>query len=258
MGEDGSMLKPRWSLVGLVMLVVGVSFLAFPREGNTSLRRETAFALDPDCANTFSIVAFDSERKEWGVAVASKYLAVGSAVPFAKAGVGAIATQAYVNVSYGPQGLELLGQGKSAEEVVKQLVEADKGKDTRQLGIVDAKGDAAKFTGSKCNAWAGDKAGKHYSVQGNLLAGEEVVNEMAKAFEEAKGPLAWRLMAALEAGEKAGGDKRGKQSAAILVVREKGGPNGFGDRAIDLRVDDHTEPVQELVRILKLRVKRPE
>jgi uncharacterized Ntn-hydrolase superfamily protein len=207
-------------------------------------------------ACTFSLAAFDPDRKEWGVVVASKYLAVGSAVPWAKAGVGAVATQSFVNVSYGPRGLELLAEGKSADEVIKLVTTGDSGKDRRQLGIVDARGDAAAFTGEKCLPWAGHKTGKHYTCQGNLLAGEAVIQEMAKAYEEAKGPLAWRLMEALEAGEKAGGDKRGKQSAAILVVREKGGPNGLGDRLIDFRVDDHEKPVQELARILALRLKR--
>src|SRR5207302_10568783 len=156
------------------------------------------------------------------------------------------------NTSYGPRGLELLADGKSAEEVVKLLTDEDKGRDVRQLGIVDAKGNAAVFTGSKCSAFAGSKIGKHYTCQGNLLAGEAVVNDMAKAFEEATGPLAWRIMAAMEAAEKAGGDKRGKQSAGILVVRAKSGRGG-NDRMIDLRVDDHKSPVDELARILTLR-----
>jgi uncharacterized Ntn-hydrolase superfamily protein len=207
---------------------------------------------------TFSITAYDPEKKEWGVAVASKYLAVGAAVPFAKAGAGAVATQAAVNVSYGPLGLELLAEGKSAEEVVKLLIEADKGKDARQVGIVDAKGNVANFTGPKCNAWAGAKSGTNFTCQGNLLAGEAVINDMAKAFEETKGPLAWRMMAALEAGEAAGGDKRGKQSAAIIVVRENSGPNGLSDRYLDFRVDDHEDPIKELARILAKRVRRPE
>jgi uncharacterized Ntn-hydrolase superfamily protein len=208
--------------------------------------------------NTFSIVAYDPDKKQWGVAVASKYLAVGSAVPFAKAGVGAIATQAFVNVSYGTRGLELLAEGKSAEEVLKELTDADKGKESRQVGIIDAKGNVVSFTGKNCNAWAGHKAGKHYTCQGNLLKGEEVITKMAEAFEKAEGPLAWRMMEALEAGDQAGGDKRGKQSAAILVVREGFGPNRQGDRMIDLRVDDHNEPIPELARILTIRLgKRP-
>jgi uncharacterized Ntn-hydrolase superfamily protein len=210
-----------------------------------------------DVAATFSIVAYDPDKKEWGVAVASKYLAVGSPVPWAKAGVGAVATQSAVNVTYGPRGLELMEKGKTPEEAIKELTEADNGKDFRQLGFIDSKGNVANFTGPKCNAWAGAKSGKHYTCQGNLLAGEKVVEDMAKAFEESKGPLAWRMMAAMEAGEKAGGDKRGKQSAAILVVRAGAGPNGTGDRYIDFRVDDHKEPIPELARILSLRMRRP-
>lgn len=209
-----------------------------------------------DPVHTFSIVAHDPEKQEWGVAVASKYLAVGAVVPWAKAGVGAVATQSYANVFYGSKGLELMAQGKSAAETIKLLTEEDKGKALRQVGIVDAKGEAANFSGDKCNPWAGAKSGKYYTCQGNLLAGENVVDAMAKAFEETKGPLAWRLMAALEAGDQAGGDKRGKQSAAILVVRAAAGPTG-SDRYVDYRVDDHEDPVPELARILALRVKRP-
>jgi uncharacterized Ntn-hydrolase superfamily protein len=230
--------------MGLILLVL------FPTAANPP----TAPKAD---VNTFSIVAYDPERQEWGVAVASKYLAVGSAVPFAKAGVGAVATQSYVNVALGPKGLDLLERGKSASETIKLLMEDDKGRDFRQIGIVDGKGEAANFSGVKCNAWAGGKSGKNYTCQGNILAGEKVVEAMARAFEEAKGPLAWKLMAALDAGDKAGGDTRGKQSAALLVVRAKGGPNGIGDRYLDFRVDDHKDPVPELARILALRVKRP-
>ena len=221
--------------------------------------REPAPSTVPEArAATFSIVAYDPEKKEWGVAVASKYLAVGAVVPWAKAGVGAVATQSVVNITYGSRGLELLAEGKSAEEVVKLLTAADAGKESRQLGIVDAKGNTANFSGAKCLAWAGAKSGTNYTCQGNLLAGEAVVNNMAKAFEATKGPLAWRLMAALEAGEAAGGDKRGKQSAAILVVRDGFGPNALGDRFLDFRVDDHDTPIKELARILALRVRRPE
>jgi uncharacterized Ntn-hydrolase superfamily protein len=203
------------------------------------------------CA-TFSIVAYDADKGEWGCAVASKYLAVGSAVPFGKAKTGMVATQASVNVGFGPAGLELLAQGKTAEETLAALKDSDKGIESRQIGIIDANGSAVTFTGAKCIPWAGGKTGKNYACQGNILAGEAVVNDMAKAFEEAKGSLSWRLMAALEAGDNAGGDKRGKQSAAILVVREKGGPNGKGDHVVDLRVDDHKEPIPELARILGL------
>lgn len=210
-----------------------------------------------DRVSTFSIVAYNPDRKEWGVGVASKYLAVGSAVPYARAGVGAVATQSYVNPTFGPGGLELLAKGKTAAEVVRELTEADDGKELRQLGIVDKDGNAAHFTGKRCVAWAGAKSGPNYTCQGNLLTGEEVVADMAQAFEDSKGPFAWRIMAALEAGEKAGGDKRGRQSAAILIVRDKAGPNGLDDRAVDLRVDDHDTPLAELARILAKKVPRP-
>jgi uncharacterized Ntn-hydrolase superfamily protein len=205
-------------------------------------------------ARTFSIVAFDPDRKEWGVAVASKVIAVGAVVGWARAGSGAVATQALTNVKHGPNGLELLGKGMSAEDVLKELKDSDNNIEVRQLGVVDAKGNAAAYTGKKCNSWAGHKTGKYYTCQGNLLAGEKVLDEMAKAFEDAKGPLALRLMAALDAGDKAGGDKRGKQSAAILVVKDGAGRGGL-DRMVDLRVDEHTEPVAELNRILNMVVK---
>jgi uncharacterized Ntn-hydrolase superfamily protein len=207
--------------------------------------------------NTFSIVGYDPDKQEWGCAVASKYLGVGNVVPHASAGAGVVATQASVNIAHGPNGVALLAKGMSADESMQALKETDPKIEVRQLGIVDAKGNAATFTGKNCNAWAGGKTGKFYACQGNILVGPNVVDDMAKAFEETKGSLAWRLMAALEAGDKAGGDKRGKQSAAILVVRDKKGPNGIGDRYLDFRVDDHQEPVPELARILALRVPRP-
>jgi uncharacterized Ntn-hydrolase superfamily protein len=249
--------RARWGLSATLLLLSALSLLLLrdpsPAAPGSTIGRPVGSA---SWVCTFSIAAFDPDRKEWGVAVASKYLAVGSVVPWARTGVGAVATQSFVNVTYGPRGLELLAEGKSAEEVIKLLTDADEGKARRQVGIVDAQGNAAAFTGEKCLPWAGHKTAKHYTCQGNLLAGEEVVRAMAKAYEEAKGRLAWRLMESLEAGEHAGGDKRGKQSAAILVVREKGGPNGLGDRLIDFRVDDHDKPVQELARILALRLPR--
>jgi len=202
--------------------------------------------------STFSIVAADLNRGDWGVAVASKFIAVGALVPWAKAKVGAIATQAWANISYGPRGLELLSKGLTAEVVLKKLIENDEMKDDRQVGIVDSKGNAAAWTGKKCFEWAGHIVGENYTVQGNILAGPEVVEAMAKAFETTKGELVDRLLAALEAGDKAGGDKRGKQSAAIIVVREKGGYGGYTDRYVDLRVDDHQEPVAELKRLFKI------
>jgi uncharacterized Ntn-hydrolase superfamily protein len=206
--------------------------------------------------NTFSIVAYDPARKEWGVATASKVLAVGAGTPWARAGAGAIATQAAANVTYGPRGLDLLATGTSADEVVARLTGADAGRDDRQVGVVDAAGRPASFTGKHCDPWCGARSGKHHVCLGNLLSGPAVVAEMSAAFESAAGPLAGRLLTALGAGEKAGGDRRGKQSAALLVVRAEGGYLGLDDRAIDLRVDDHPRPVQELARLLDLALPR--
>ncbi len=207
-----------------------------------------------ELTGTFSIVAFDPKTGDLGVAVASKFLAVGSVVPYAQAGVGAIATQSFANTTFGPKGLALLKKGLTPSQVLKQLLANDKDRELRQVGIVDAKGRAAAFTGKKCLPWAGHIVGKGFAVQGNILAGEQVVKAMAKAFQETQGELAERLMAALEAGEQAGGDARGKQSAAILVVRKRAGYGGFDDRYIDLRVDDHPEPVKELKRILTIKL----
>lgn len=202
--------------------------------------------------NTFSIVAYDPETKEWGIAVASKYLAVGSAVSWAKAGVGAVATQSSVNVLLGNAALELMGKGKNAKETLDELMKADAGRDIRQIGVIDKNGMTANYTGINCNPWAGAKSGKNYSCQGNLLAGPEVLDAMAKGFEETKGSLGVRLLFSLAAGEKAGGDKRGKQSAALLVVKPNGGPNSLGDRWLDFRVDDHSNPIDELIRVANL------
>lgn len=203
---------------------------------------------------TFSIVACDARAAtpEWGVAVASKFLAVGAVVPSARAAVGAIATQALANLAYGPDGLALLEAGRSAEEVVQELTEHDEGRDDRQLGVVDARGKAVTFTGKGCFDWAGGRTGNGYCCQGNILTGPEVVDAMAMAFEGTGGDLATRLLEALAAGEAEGGDRRGRQSAALLVVREGGGYGGGTDRAVDLRVDDHAEPVRELARLFAL------
>ena len=202
--------------------------------------------------STYSIVAFDPETRDLGVAVASKFVAVGAIVPWARANVGAIATQSFANVSYGPRGLDLLAKGYSAKRVLDILVSEDPGRDLRQVGIVDARGEAAAFTGEKCYEYAGHIVGDGYAVQGNILAGPQVLEEMARAFENTSGELVDKLLAALEAGEKAGGDRRGKQSAAILVVREKGGYGGYTDKYVDIRVDDHPEPVEELKRIFRI------
>jgi uncharacterized Ntn-hydrolase superfamily protein len=201
---------------------------------------------------TFSIVAYDPETGDLGVAVQSKFFAVGSVVPWAKAGVGAIATQSYANTSYGPKALELLAAGKSPAEVMEMLTADDPGKAQRQVGIVDAKGRSASFTGTECLAWAGGVADGHFAAQGNILAGEAVVTEMARAFRETKGLLGDRLLAALDAGQAAGGDSRGMQSAALLIVRDKGGYGGFNDRWCDLRVDDAPNPFVELRRLYNL------
>lgn len=217
-----------------------------------------ALALSAVCAwaeaprgGTFSIVAFDPVNQDWGVAVASKFFAVGSAVPWAKAGVGAVATQAFANTSFGPRGLLILEQGADAGTAASVLTASDTGRAYRQVGIVDAKGNAATFTGTKCNAWAGGVTGVNYACQGNILAGEKVVQAMAKAFETSKGELAERLLAALEAGDAAGGDSRGRQSAAILVVRPKGGYGGWDDRYLDIRVDDDPQPIKEIRRMME-------
>ena len=205
----------------------------------------------PPSPSTFSIVAADPASGEVGVAVASRFFAVGSVVPFAKAGVGAVATQSFANTTYGPRGLELMERGVAADEVVKILTRSDDGRDQRQLGVVTAAGVAATYSGAKCNAWAGGRSGPNYAVQGNILAGEAVVTSMERAFLDSKGKtLAERLYAAIVAGDKAGGDARGRQSMALLVVRAKGGYGGFTDRAIDLRVDDHADPIVEMGRLL--------
>ncbi len=210
-------------------------------------------SLASDTVATFSVVAYDPDTGELGVAVESKFFSVGSVVPWAKAGVGAIATQAFANTAFGPRGLQLLEMGLGARESLDVLVKADPLADRRQVGIVDAKGVPATWTGEKCNAWAGGRTGTHYTVQGNILTGKEVVDAMASAFEASAGlPLADRLVKTLLAGQASGGDSRGQQSAALLVVREKGGYGGYNDRYIDLRVDDHPRPIDELKRLLEL------
>src|SRR5512142_1007097 len=202
--------------------------------------------------STFSIVAFDPKTEELGIAVESKFLSVGAVVPWAAAGVGAIATQSWANTSYGPRGLRMLKPGLSPKQVGRKWVAADKQADQRQCGIGDAKGRAFTYTGGGCYEWAGGKTGKFYAAQGNILKGPAVVDALAENFEMTNGSLAERLVTALAAGQAAGGDRRGQESAALLVVREKGGYGGFNDRYIDLRVDDHPHPIDELRRLLEL------
>lgn len=199
---------------------------------------------------TFSIAACDLEAGQWGVATQSKFLGVGSVVPWAEPGAGAVATQAYANPRYGPDGLALLSGGASAAETVRRLTEADDGRDHRQLGVVDARGGSATFTGSACMDWAGGIAGPCFAAQGNILVGAETVQALATAFEATAGrPLAERLLECLAAAQAAGGDRRGQQSAALLVVERDGGYGGLSDRLVDLRVDDHEQPIAELARL---------
>jgi uncharacterized Ntn-hydrolase superfamily protein len=202
--------------------------------------------------STYSIVACDLDRRQWGVAVQSKFLAVGSLVAWGEAEVGAVATQAWMNPAYGPDGLALLREGRGAQEVVDLLTAADEGRAQRQLGIVDAGGYAASYTGTSCLEWAGSRTGDGYAAQGNILVSGATVDAMADTFEASGGtPLASRLLAALAAAQAAGGDRRGEQAAAVLVV-ERGGGYGGCDIAVDLRVDDHEQPVDELERLLDL------
>ena len=204
---------------------------------------------------TYSIAAADVGAGQWGVTTQSKFLAVGSIVPWAEAGSGAVATQALANPSYGPAGLALLRQGLAATDVVAQLTEADDGRDERQLGVVDGDGNGATFTGSGCMDWAGGLAGPGFAAQGNILVGEETVAALATTFTASDGrPLAERLLESLAAAQAAGGDRRGQQSAALLVVERGGGYGGLSDTLVDLRVDDHADPVAELARLYDMHV----
>jgi uncharacterized Ntn-hydrolase superfamily protein len=202
--------------------------------------------------STFSIVACDLDERAWGVAVASKFPAVGAVVPWARADAGAVATQAYANVSFGPRGLEMMASGQSAGETLSRFLSNDPEREQRQVGLVDAKGLAVTFTGSQCFEWAGGLAGPGYAIQGNLLSGPQVVEEMQAAFVAAEGCLPARLYAALLAGDRAGGDRRGRQSAAIYVAKPNGGYGGTIDRWIDYRVDDHEDPVPRLGELLEM------
>lgn len=224
--------------LGLVVLIAGVD-----AETRPPTERPVA---------TFSIVGRDPATGELGVAVASKFFTVGNVVPWAKAGIGAVATQAYCNTSFGWRGLELLEKNLTPEEIKTVLLRDDDDPGRRQFGIVSADGSSVTYTGEGCSHWAGGRSGENYAAQGNILTGEEVVLALEKTFLETEGNLADRLYAALLAGEAAGGDSRGKQSAALLVVKEGTGYGGYTDRAIDIRVDDHAEPFNELGRILNI------
>jgi uncharacterized Ntn-hydrolase superfamily protein len=201
---------------------------------------------------TFSIVACDLKAKAWGVAVASKFPAVGAVVPWAKAKAGAVATQALANTSFGPAGLELMGRGLSARTALQRMLARDPDREERQVGLVDSKGRSATFTGNDCTDWAGGRTGPCYAIQGNILTGVEVIAEMERAFIEAKADLPHRLLTSLEAGGRAGGDRRGRQSAALYVVKPKGGYGEHNDRWVDYRVDNHLNPISKLAELLEL------
>jgi len=244
------MWMPRaWSGQAGTTAVLGVILLlatGIPARGAPSPRTgETSIC-------TFSIVAVDSLQGEWGVAVASRFLAVGSVVPWAQAGVGAAATQALANASLGSRALTLLSRGRTAPEALEFLLRTDDRRDVHQVGIVDGAGRAATHTGTLCDGWAGGVRGAGFCVQGNALVGEDVVELMAETFQTTSGSLAERLLAALAAGDGAGGDRRGRQSAALLIAKARGGYLGEGDRYVDLRVDDAKQPVEELRRLYDL------
>ncbi|MGP8250352.1 MAG: DUF1028 domain-containing protein [Candidatus Dormibacteria bacterium] len=200
--------------------------------------------------STFTIAA--SDGVDWGIAVASRVLGVGGIVPAAIAGVGLVATQATVNVAWKTEGMQMLREGRAAAEVVRALVAADPAPEGRQIAVVDSNGKTAAFTGPSCRPWAGHKEGNSFVVAGNILAGPEVLSAMVASFEAGGDELAWRLVTALSAGDLSGGDARGRQSAALMVVRARGGIGGRDDRLLDLRVDDHRQPVEELLRVTRL------
>lgn len=202
--------------------------------------------------NTFSIVAYDPQESAWGVAVASKFMAVGAVVSWAQAGAGAVATQSFAKMSFGPDGLALMAQGKTAQETLDALLAADPGREDRQVGIVDAQGGVAAHTGAQCFSWAGHVLGEGFTCQGNILTGPEVLDAMSSTYTSTSGELADRLIAALVAGDTAGGDRRGKQAAAILVVKPNGGYGNDTDRYLDLRVDDDPDPVNRLKLLVEM------
>ena len=243
-------------------LVIGRTLLNPPESINNHIAPAMIFRLvllvatlpilaqdSPPPVATFSIVAVDPSTGEVGVAVQSKIVGVGSIVPFARAGVGAVATQSFANVKYGPSGLRALKLGIPPENCLDLLTIDDPHRESRQVGMIDAQGKAANFTGSECHGWAGGFVAENYSVQGNILTGPEVIEAMAHAFENTRGVLAERLIASLRAGQEAGGDRRGRQSAALLIVREGWGYGGLDDKFRDIRVDEHESPIEELARV---------
>ena len=240
----------RFSWIIVVVAALFLAALSVPLGGGpVTGHRSPADGRQP-VVNTFSIVARDPATGEMGVGVASRFFAVGAVVPWAKAGVGAVATQSFMNTTFGPRGLDLLAAGLTPEETLKVLLRGDDNPKRRQVGIVAADGASATYTGSGCIAWAGGRHGPNYAVQGNILTGEAVVIALEKTFLETKGTLGDRIYAALCAGDAQGGDSRGRQSAAILVVKAGAGYGGYTDRAIDIRVDDHPDPFKELGRLL--------
>jgi uncharacterized Ntn-hydrolase superfamily protein len=229
----------------LIFIVLFFTFISI------SIPAQTFFGSEP-LAHTYSIVARDPNTGEMGVAVQSHWFSVGSIVAWGEAGVGVVATQSFVNPSFGPRGLDLLKKGMTAKEVVELLISTDEEREVRQLAIVDSKGNSFAFTGSKCISGAGHVVGDNYSVQANMMLNDRIWGAMSRAFEESEGPLAERLISALEAAQNAGGDIRGKQSACLLVVRGDATGNLWEDRLIDLRVEDNPEPVDEIKRLLKV------
>ncbi len=225
-------------------------FLILLSASYQSLQGQAVIQKDPRIVSTFSIVGRDSVTGEMGVAVASRFFAVGSVVPWARADVGAVATQSFANTSFGSRGLKLMAEGATPEEALQILLRSDTDPGKRQVGIVSADGKSTTYTGKECIAWAGGRSGPNYAIQGNILAGDSVVIAMEATFLKTQGTLADRLYAALVAGDSKGGDKRGKQSAALIIVKKNAGYGGFTDRAIDIRVDDHPEPFKELGRLL--------
>ena len=241
----------RDALKKITRIFIVVSCIGFFSASGTSPLAQGATRDEQEVIATFSIVARDSVAGELGVAVASRFFAVGAVVPWARADIGAVATQSFANTNFGWRALELLEKGATPAEVAEILIRDDDDPQRRQFGIVAADGKSATYTGEKCLAWAGGRSGPDYAIQGNILASEEVVTAMEKTFLESGGTLADRIYAALVAGDEKGGDSRGKQSAALLVVKKNAGYGGYTDRAIDIRVDDHAEPFKELGRLLK-------